>query len=87
MQALILPLKEKVLHKQLSILKEHRPDGVQIIMEQTNDVTEWTLSLDGPSDSPFEGRRFVFKMNFEDDYPFRPPKVNFITKIFHPGVD
>lgn len=53
----------------------------------SEDITEWTLGIDGPADTPFHGRRFVLTMDFKGDYPFKPPKINFITKIFHPGVN
>ena len=53
----------------------------------SNDITEWILKIDGDPDSPFKGRRFILKMDFKDDYPFMPPKINYVTKIFHPGVD
>ncbi|XP_023561830.1 ubiquitin/ISG15-conjugating enzyme E2 L6 isoform X2 [Octodon degus] len=32
-------------------------------------------------------RAFRLRLDFPKDYPFRPPTVTFITKIYHPNVD
>ena len=41
----------------------------------------------GPEDSPYSGGIFVLKIQYSDEYPFRPPEVNFLTRIYHPNID
>ncbi|MBD3229425.1 MAG: hypothetical protein GF329_14670 [Candidatus Lokiarchaeota archaeon] len=40
----------------------------------------------GPTGSPYENRFFELDILLPDDYPFEPPIVRFITKIWHPNV-
>jgi len=51
-----------------------------------NNIFVWSATLIGPEDSPYAEGVFLLKINFPNNYPFKPPQITFETKIFHPNI-
>ena len=76
----------KRIEKELKKFNEEEPEGLTAGPPDDSDMFKWDASLTGPENSPFEGGTFNLSIEFPKDYPFKPPKVEFTTKVYHPNV-
>src|SRR5687768_9731559 len=51
-----------------------------------DDIFNWECQVMGPANSPYAGGIFLIKLEFPTQYPFKAPKLKFLTKIYHPSV-
>ncbi|CAN8006126.1 unnamed protein product [Ixodes hexagonus] len=69
------------------VVKSEEVAKCAIKVELVNDnYTELRGEIAGPPDTPYEGGTFVLEIHVPETYPFNPPKVRFITKIWHPNI-
>jgi len=69
------------------VVKSEEVARFSIKVELVNDsFTELRGEIAGPPDTPYEGGTFFLEIKVPETYPFNPPKVRFITKIWHPNI-
>jgi ubiquitin-protein ligase len=51
-----------------------------------HDFTQWSGTIIGPKGTPYENGVYRLKITLPRDYPFKPPKILFETKIYHCNI-
>ncbi|XP_058180936.1 ubiquitin-conjugating enzyme E2 30-like [Rhododendron vialii] len=75
------------LEMELREIKENPPTHISFGPRSDDDVFKCQGIIMGAIGTPFEGGIFRLSIQFPSDYPFSPPEVKFLTKIYHPNVN
>ncbi len=72
--------------KEIKKLEQEPIVGIYAEPEKEN-PRYFKVMISGPKDSPYEGGLFNLQLYLPEEYPMVPPKVLFMTKIYHPNID
>ncbi|KAF5402382.1 Ubiquitin--protein ligase [Paragonimus heterotremus] len=75
-----------LLKKQLCELSKSATEGFSAGLVDDENIFKWQVLIMGPPDTLYEGGYFRAELDFPRDYPNRPPKMRFITEIWHPNI-
>ncbi|XP_067387301.1 ubiquitin-conjugating enzyme E2 K isoform X2 [Emydura macquarii macquarii] len=79
------PLARDVILQTMCLVSETSKNQIKVDLVDEN-FTELRGEIAGPPDTPYEGGRYQLEIKIPETYPFNPPKVRFITKIWHPNI-
>ena len=75
----------KRLFKEYKSLSSDPPEGITAGPVTEDDMFLWEALIQGPEGTPFEGGVFPAELKFPKDYPLAPPKMKFLTDMWHPN--
>jgi len=62
------------------------PETIKDVEINDDVYAEHNVLLKGPSDTPFENGVFKLSIIMPVDYPSKPPKMIFKTRVYHPNI-
>ncbi|CAI9715494.1 Hypothetical predicted protein [Octopus vulgaris] len=74
------------LNKELTELKTGINKSYCEINPDRSNILLWNCLL-VPDNPPYNKGAFKIQIEFPAEYPFKPPRITFQTKIYHPNVD
>lgn len=79
-------MAEKRLGKELQMITSDPPANISAGLVD-GDLFHWEAVILGPESTPYEGGVFRVDIQIPNEYPHHPPKMIFITKIYHPNIN
>ncbi|CAI2379971.1 unnamed protein product [Moneuplotes crassus] len=76
----------EILSKELERLQTQDDIGASIGLVDDEDLFNWNVIYEGPSDTLYEGGFFKALIKFPEDYPNNPPEMRFVTEMWHPNI-
>lgn len=76
----------KRIAKELEECRQDTQSGVSLELVSETDLTHLTGFFNGPPGTPYENGVFKVDINIPNEYPFKPPVMKFLTKIYHPNI-
>ncbi|SCW00274.1 LAFE_0C00540g1_1 [Lachancea fermentati] len=78
--------RAKRLMKELQAVKDDPEANVNLEFVSETDIHHLKGSFLGPPGTPYEGGKFIVDIEVPMEYPFKPPKMKFDTKVYHPNI-
>mmetsp|Transcript_7046 Transcript_7046/g.20025 ORF Transcript_7046/g.20025 Transcript_7046/m.20025 type:complete len:151 (+) Transcript_7046:104-556(+) len=76
----------KRIEKETQKLAQEPPPGLDARPDADN-YRYFHITMTGPQGTPYDGGSYKLELFLPEAYPMEPPKVRFLTKIYHPNID
>ncbi|KAH9710866.1 UBC core domain-containing protein [Citrus sinensis] len=80
-------MASKRIIKELRDLQSDPPSSCSAGIHDEHKLQQIVFIITSIISLPYAGGIFHVAINFPPDYPFKPPKVAFKTKVFHPNIN
>ncbi|ELQ74916.1 Ubiquitin-protein ligase [Trachipleistophora hominis] len=75
---------DRLLAEQANLKKERK--YMFFARPSSKDATKWDCGFPGPDTPLYKGSYYLVSLSFGRTYPFKPPNVKFVHRVFHPNV-
>lgn len=75
----------RALQMELKSLQATPVEGFTVQCDEQN-VFKWTVAIFGPPGTLYQGGYFKAAIKFPTNYPYAPPNLRFLSKVWHPNV-
>ena len=73
----------KRIQNELKEMNSNPPSNCSAGPINEDNLFSWRATITGPENTPYHNGVFYLKIDFPPDYPFRSPKIMFITNFFY----
>ena len=80
------PETSKRIFRELRLVDDSLPEGFTLEPWKPCDLSSWRGTFPGPIGTPYEGGAFEVNIQLPEVYWVVPPRVTFLTKVWHPNV-
>uniref|UniRef100_A0AAZ3RNM2 E2 ubiquitin-conjugating enzyme n=2 Tax=Oncorhynchus TaxID=8016 RepID=A0AAZ3RNM2_ONCTS len=77
---------KRLRHRELDEIRKSGMKNFRNIQVDETNILTWQ-GLIVPDNPPYDKGAFRIEIIFPAEYPFKPPKITFKTKIYHPNID
>ncbi|KAF5620040.1 ubiquitin ligase UBC4 [Fusarium sp. NRRL 52700] len=76
----------KRITKEFAEISQNPPEGFTVSLPPDESIYTWHVTLTAPESTPYYPGKFGIVLTLPTGYPFKPPVVKFVTRIYHPNV-
>ena len=79
---MVWPNSKRIL-KELNNIQKEKNEFYDVIALEDDSKCSWKVVFSPPEGSPYHGGKFQLIIDFNENYPFKPPQGYFKTRIYH----
>lgn len=76
----------KRIMKELQAVKDDPAANIELYFVNESDIHHLKGTFLGPPGTPYEDGKFIVDIEVPMEYPFKAPKMQFDTKVYHPNI-
>ncbi|RGP70852.1 ubiquitin-conjugating enzyme e2 d e [Fusarium longipes] len=76
----------KRITKEFGEISTQNHEGFSVSLPPNESIHTWHVTMSAPESTVYHPGKFGILLTLPTDYPFKPPVVKFVTRIYHPNI-